>query len=69
MVGGMLVSMGDMRVVREQEISPLRFAPVDDGVCGRNDGGVLNWSNTTGHLVKIDKLSKEVIYDKDQSQI
>jgi len=29
----------------------------------------LNWSNTTGHLVKIDKLSKEVIYDKDQSQI
>jgi hypothetical protein len=29
----MLVSMGDMRVVREQEISPLRFAPVEMTGC------------------------------------
>jgi len=29
----------------------------------------VNWSNATGHLVKIDKLSKEVIYEDDQSQV
>ena len=29
----------------------------------------LNWPIATGNLVKIDKLSKEVIYDNDQLQV